>query len=221
MPLVISGKSIERVSVIDDDRSVRDAYEYAIEELQLKAISEEGPIDNLEQFVQITSSKSDAAICDHHLKVKMYAKFNGAQLVSRWYQNKFPAVLCTRLEGAIHEIRKYRRFIPVLLQPDELEPESMIKGFQRCIEEFGEKFQPSRRPWRTLVRIEEVDAEGVNKSFHIVVPGWNPNKFIQLQCKDVPKEVQSRIAVGARFHASVNIGATKIEDLYFEEWEVD
>lgn len=214
----IADTSIRRVRIVDDEQSVRDAYEYLVEELELEPIAVEGPLPALDDFIDETIHGADAAICDYKLRIRQYATFDGAETVARLYGKKFPAILCTRWElASLDEIRPYRRFIPVMLRPDELDPASLVQGFQRCIDEFKGTFQSNRRPWRTLVRIEEIDMD--RQCLYLVVPGWNRNEVIRLRTSDLPKEIFERIGDQKRFHAQINIGAEGSEELYFERWE--
>ena len=222
MSLKLNGKEIERVQIVDDDPMVRAAYKYPVEELQLEPILAEGPLPVLDQFITDTLRGADAAILDHQLRARNYANFNGAESVARLYQEGFPAVLCTTWADAkIDEMRRFRRFIPVILRPDELEPDSLVHGFERCIEEFNGRYRPSRKPWRSLIRVEDVDDDEWRGFLFVVIPGWDPNEVIRLRRNDVPGDIRERIEAGARrFHAHVNIGAETHEELFFEDWEV-
>jgi hypothetical protein len=218
MALEILDTSIERVSIVDDDPSVRASYEFSVEDLRLEPVQEFGPIRDLASFVRRAMERTEAAICDHHLRVSNYAVFDGAELVAEFYRLKFPAVLCTRWEKArIHEIRRFRRRIPVLLNPEDLSPENIAKGFEFCLREFRSEFSPNRRPWRTLVRVADADlAKGF---FDVVVPGWDPREVIRLRVDEIPEGFRGCISLGARLHAHVNIGAESQEELFFEGWE--
>jgi len=221
MTRVLAGRSIEKIRIVDDEPSARDTYGYPVEDLCLQPIPAQGPFSDLETLVAETQNLSDAAICDQRLGGRSYASFDGAELVARLYQSEFPAVLCTQwdIDEIIDEIRQYRRYLPVLLKPEELEPDSLVHGLERCIGEFSDEFQPSRRPWRALVRIERVDKE--RAYFYVVIPGWDPHEAIRLPLASVRPEIQERIRKEEkRFHAQVNIGAEGSEDLYFE-WEID
>jgi len=220
MTLTIGGRAISSVYIVDDEPTARTAYGYSVEELNLRPIPADGPLTDIDQFSESMWNTAQAVICDFMLNARNYAVFNGAQLVAKQYQRQFPAVLCTRWEIAeFPEIRKYRRYIPVLLRPDELDPDSLVHALERCIEEFHGQFQPSRRSWRTLVRIEYVDQE--RGYVGVIIPGWDPQQGINLLLRDLPVEVQNRIANQKRFHAWVNIGGEANEDLYVEEWELD
>jgi hypothetical protein len=218
MALEILDTSIERVAIVDDDPSVRASYKFSIEDLKLEPVQEAGPIRDLKDFTRRAIERCEAAICDHHLRVSNYAVFNGAELVAEFYNLKFPAVLCTRWEKAgIHEIRRFRRRIPVLISPDNLSPENIAMAFEACLREFRSEFSPSRKPWRTLIRI--VDADPDRGFFDVVVPGWDPREVIRLRIDEVPESFRSRIASGSRLYAHVNIGAESQEELFFENWE--
>lgn len=218
MALVVAGKKIETVGIVDDEASVRDAYRFNIEDLKLNAIVEPGPIRDPIGFVAQIASRADAVLCDHHLKVKEYAVVNGAELVAQWYDRKFPAVLCTKWEEAsVDELRRFRKRIPALLKPAELNPDSFLAALSVCIEEHNGRFRPSRQAWRTLVRIEDVDAE--RGYVFVIVPGWTPSEVVRLVLRDIPESVWPAIVPDARVHAKVNLTAEGHDELFFEDWE--
>jgi hypothetical protein len=218
MGIDILGRMISRIQIIDDDPDARSSYEYPIEELKLIPVMAEGPLPIIKEFVQHSRQVADAAICDYQLRVKNYAGFNGAETVALMYRYNFPAVLCTRYEQEnIDEMRKYRRFIPVLLKPNELNPSSIIQGIEICINEFVGKYSTTRKPWRTLVRVHDIDDE--NGFFYIIIPAWDPNQNIRIKKSDVPTFVIERLARKSRFHALVNIGAESRNEIYMDQWE--
>jgi hypothetical protein len=220
MTLLVAGREIERVSIVDDNAEARQGYEYSVEDLNLTPVLETGPLGNLDDFVRRTPERSDAAICDHHLKKQNYARFNGAEAVAAWYRQGFPALLCTKYETAeVEEIRKHMRFIPVMMKPNELDMDSIQKGFKRCIAEFAGDFAASRRPWRTLIRVDDV-REGATNWFGVIVPAWDPGEVVRVWFDHVPTEIHGVIRPDARLHAQVNLGASKPEELYFTDWEM-
>ncbi len=216
----LDGSALHKVAVIDDDREVRDSYAEFLVDLGLKPIDEEGPLGPLDRFVEESRRRSQAAICDHRMKIGTYAGFDGAQLVSEYYQKGFPALLCTRFEEVIDEIRPHRKHIPILLTSEELDPDTVRFSFERLLAELGGQIPPSRRPWRTLVHVYDVDPD--RGFFHIFVPGWDPHRGLRLRIEDVkPEAVRSHLREDSWLHAHVNIGAENHEDLFFENWEVD
>lgn len=218
MSLRVAGREIRRVLIVDDDQQARDAYQYNIEELKLEPVQEVGPIVNMEKFLANAAAKADAILCDYHLKKRSYATVDGDEIVVRSYKRGLPAVLCTTFTDADNTLlRGYRRYIPALLRPDTLTPASIAEGFERCILEFGNRWQPSRKPWRALVRVEEV-VKG-EEYFYVVIPGWNPKEKIRLSVNDLTDPMRRLLAPGRRFHAQVNLGAENYEELYFDSWE--
>ena len=221
MSLHVNHWTIDRVLLIDDDKSVREAYHYPVEECGLEPKSFEGKISSLEEFVKNTTANGvDAAICDHHLMVRDYSIVNGAELVAALYKNNFPALLCTKWEAArAEEIRKFRRYIPVMISPSDLNPDVIELGLGQCIREFYGEMVPSRKPWRTLIRVEDVDEpDSPQRRLYVIVPAWDQNEVVALIMKDLPEHIRDQVKPGFRCYAEVNIGAEEEKDLYFVSW---
>lgn len=212
--LQFATRTIERVLIVDDDKGVRESFSYPVEELGLRPIEQSEPLPELLRFVEDARDKSDAAICDHRLRLgSYYAGFNGAELVASLYRIGFPALLCTRWDQAgVDDIRPYRRNIPVLLNPGDLDPETLKAGFEVCSNELAGDFQPHRRPWRTQIRVEEIDEEAGFAG--VIIPAWNPTEGVRLRLSEIPA-----VSGGAFLYAQVNLGAERQEELYFD-WEV-
>lgn len=68
------------------------------------------------------------------------------------------------------------------------------------------------RPYRTLIRIEDVSESEVK----IVIPGWDYSKTINLPRSVVALE---NIQPNTRVHARVNFGDELESDLRFSDWE--
>jgi hypothetical protein len=217
--ITIEGRTLQRVSIVDDDRSVRQSYEMSVQELNLQAVNESGPLGDLQQFLDAGSQRADAAVCDFKLRVKKYANFDGAALVASWYDRGFPALLCTKYDRAsADEIRTFRPRIPVLLTPDELGPEIIVNSLATCIRELRGMAPPSRQLWTTVVRVEDVDRERL-PSAYLIVPAWNPNETVRLLLSDVPTELHPLFTPEARLLADVNLGAEAYADLFFLNWK--
>ncbi len=220
MSITIEGRAVSRISIVDDDRAVRQSYEMSVHELGVVPLNEAGPLGALETFASLVVDRADAALCDFKLKVKRYANFDGAALVARWYDSGFPALLCTKYDKAsADEIRRYRAKIPVMLTPSDLDPERIIKGLEVCLREIGGTAAPSRRVWSTVVRVEDVDMDR-SPSAYLVVPAWNPNESIRFLLTDIPDGVRDLFRPEARLLADVNLGAESYEDLFFRDWRM-
>src|SRR5688500_18441372 len=111
---------IDRVAIIDDSNEARKSYSYAVRDAHLDAVDQPGPLPPLDEFRERLTTQADAALCDYHITVTDYATFDGAQLVAEATKTRFTAVLCTRWERAhLERIRPFRRWIPVLIRPEE------------------------------------------------------------------------------------------------------
>jgi len=221
MPITIAARAIQRISIIDDQAPVRESYEFSVEELGVEPVSEAGPLAPLQAFVKDVRQRAQAAICDYNLKVRDYSPFNGAELAAAFYKSQFPAVLCTKWHTAsIDEMRPYRRFIPSLVDPAKLDPTSIKLGIEACIREFAGQFLTVRRPWRTLVRVEDKRTSDQGVIFlYVVVPAWNSNEVVRLPSEIIPPNILDKLHPGSRLHARVNLGANGNEELFFEDWE--
>ncbi len=218
MALVIDNRSLERIALVDDDKTVRDSYEMSIEELKLQAVNEAGPLPELERFIREARARADAAVCDFKLRVKNYAPFNGAELVARWFETGFPALLCTKWDRAnIDDMRRFRSKIPFLIRPTDLDPDRIIEGLTVCVRELAGHFLDSRKSYRSLVRIEDLDEK--SKYVYVVVPAWNPSEVVRLLFTDIPEKVRPHVQIDARLYAEVNLGAESYEELFFRSWE--
>lgn len=217
----IQGYPIERVAVVDDDPNGRNTYKLTIEDMESTPVLENGPLTKLNLYVNGLQTRVNAAFCDYHLKKHGdYADFNGDELASCLYQRNIPVVLCTNYsDWEATLLRRCRRNIPRVISYEEACPETILNAFEMCIREFQDDFEVTRRPWRTLVRIEEYDEEGGYS--YVVVPGWDSKKRIRVQNDDFSSEILEKAKKGLyRCHAKVNIGAESDEDLYFTEWEM-
>jgi hypothetical protein len=222
MSLNLGGNTITRVDIVDDKPDARKVMAMSVDEASLIPVLESNQLPPLSQFVTAAIGKTDAAICDYKLSLGKYAQFNGAEAVAMFYDRKWPALLCTTYgKSDIDAMRVYRRKIPVLIRTDDLNPDTIAIGLECCIREFKSEFSPSRRPWRTLVRIEDVDEQMVPPMFFVVLPGWSSSDKVRLPLDIVPTSLREKIKPGVRFHAQVNKGTENQDDLYFVNFEID
>ena len=217
--MITNISQIKTIRLVDDDPDSRASYEYTVEDASRVAVSDQGPLGTLEQYLG-AGEQTDAGLCDFALHTHAYASFTGAELVASWYMKKFPAILCTRFEKAqIEHIRPLRRWIPVLLKPDDLNPDSLMAGYQECITELGGEFRPMRRPWRTQVHFLQPDPDTYNTYF-VELPGWGSSEVLKVRLDGLPTGLRGLVREGFRTHATANIGVEVLEDLYLCDWEI-
>lgn len=224
MPCKISNLLINRMGLIDDDPHNRDAWSLPIEDLDIEPVLETGPISDVKDYIDRTRNAYDAVLCDHHLKVKnQYSVVNGAELVSEIHKSGKPAMLCTRYGERLDEIRRFRKYIPVWLNPDELNDiDKIAHGLEICINELKGNILPSRKLWRALIRFEDIDnsISDENPYYEFTIPSWDQNKVIRILGRDLPDKLTKLIEPEYRCHVYTNLGAVDLEDVYFDNWEV-
>jgi hypothetical protein len=221
MAVDLLGVTIGTVAVIDDDPNVREGYEFNVHDADLESHLEAGPLEpDPRKVVERTRSRAQAALCDHHLGIRTYASFYGAELVAAYYEAGVPAVLCTRWETAhLDWIRPYRDRIPVLIRPDELNPDSLIAGFEACLMEMQQGPGPERVTYRAHVHVVDVDPQQLTA--FVLVPAWIEDTPVRLLIERLPPTIAKLIKAerDVRLHAAVNLGAERSEDLFFGDWE--
>lgn len=221
MALKLGKHTVDRVLVVDDDESARQGYSYSIEDLGLKPILQSQRLQPLSHFVAAVRKRADAVFSDYRLRIgSNYAAYDGDALVAACYKRNIPAVLCTTFTDVDSLVnRRHLRYIPVLLRTNNPEPDAIAEGFRQCISEFAGNFLPTRKPWRTLVRVFDIDT--TRKECHVVIPGWDMDKKILLHLESIPISLRREIQPGKRLHAQVNLGADGYSGIYFDKWEKD
>jgi len=222
MSIQIVGDVLERVKIIDDEPKNREVWAYPVEDLDLDAVLEVGPIIDKADFVNDLKRNDFAAICDHHLKSKQYSNYDGAELVSEFTQAGVSSILVTRYEGRVEELRRFRKYIPVLMNPHELSPDTLALGLETCALEIRGVFTQARKLRRTLIRVESVfdEANESNPYIDISIPSWNSSSVHRILLSELPEGAKEILTPDSRFHAYVNIGAEDFDDLYFDQWEL-
>jgi hypothetical protein len=220
MMLTVADKTVSTVGIVDDDPSARQGFGWTLQDANVDAVEENGPLGQLNEFVTRASRRFDAVLCDHHLKIRNYSTFDGAQLAAALNQAHIPTVLCTRWEDAhLDLIRPYRDRVPALIQWEDLDPDAFVDALALTIRELNGEFTSQRRPWRTQVHIADVGVDEQHEFFFVDLPGWISDKVIRLRKVDLGEGLAAQLRVDARWHARVNIGAEDSWELYFRDWE--
>ena len=177
---MVAGTPLRDVAIVDDNEDARNtlADELALAHFSPRPLS--GPFRSVEEVVE-AAAQSAAAICDHHLARANYCPDTGAQAVAGLYERRVPAVLLTAWSRADFDpIRRFRRRIPVLLSPDDANPDGFLKGWDICKNEFQGRYTPNRKPWQAMVRIEEFDQRPVPNVTWLYRAGIPARSFVCL-----------------------------------------
>ena len=215
--LEIEDRQVERALIIDDDPDARRSYEYVIEDIGIQPVPLEGPLQDMSDLLA-RIQPADVVLCDFHLKKHNYANWDGDMLVAECYKEKIPGVLCTSYPDAMFR-RDIMKYIPRLIKSGDPQPVDLLDGWKQCLNEWNGEFASSRKAWRTLVRVEEVDRE--QGMVYVIVPSWSVHEKVLIDIDSVPRSMRNYLETDHRFHAHVNTGALSHEDLFFEKWEVD
>ena len=214
--LTIGSRQIKRVQIVDDEPDAREAFGYLVEDMGLEAILvAEIPGNSIQTFLD-TIQSTDAILCDFQLRKRNYAPFNGDQVIKQCFHLGIPGVLCTSYpEKQVR--RDYLRYIPGFLSREMPEPATLERAWALCLQEMSGNLLPSRRHWRSLVRVDTLDRD--RKCLYAVIPAWSVHTKVRIDLDNLPENIARLAKPGRRFHALVNTGASRPNDLYFDEWE--
>ncbi|WP_193597869.1 hypothetical protein [Microbacterium sp. YJN-G] len=215
-----SSDSSSPIAILDDDKNVRDGLAYAIESDEWEPIDQPGPLGTMEDFLA-RNIGAVGAVSDHKLAPAGYAQFTGAQLVAAWYRRMFPALLCTTYnKSAVDEFRSLRRWIPVVMPPDGLTPDTLGVGLELVRKEQQGDFVAERRPWRAVVRFTDYAPE--NRTVYAKLAGWS-SEAVALREVDLPDALREIVTRKPDFlcHAEANLGTVSGDELYLSAWEFE
>lgn len=215
-----SSDLVSRIAIVDDDQNVREGLAYAIESDEWVPIEQTGPLGHIDDFLA-RNLGADAAVSDHKLSPAGYAHFSGAQLVAAWYRRMFPALLCTTYStSAVAEFRSLRRWIPVVMPPEGLSPDTLRAGLDLVVDELHGNFVAERRPWRAVVRFTDYAPE--NRTVYAKLAGWS-SEAVALREVDLPEALRQIVTSRVDFHcyAEANLGTASSDDLYLSGWEFE
>ena len=219
MSMNVAGRSISKLKIVEDDTNTRDSLAEIVRDINIDPDKIEGPLSSLRAFLASHTYDADAFIFDHHLKQSGYAAFDGAQAVAELYKIR-PCILCTGWTNAVTDtIRSYRRHIPSLVRSDEINPDRLAKELEICVNEFNDKFVPSRKPIKTLVRIENIDNTRRPELVYAIIPSWNPKQVISFPVNMIPLGIRANVTDGVRLWAQVNIGAEDHTEIFLDSFE--
>jgi hypothetical protein len=221
--MTIAQISLKRIAIVDDEKNLAEATGWDVEEAGFEPAIVDGYFSEVDRLAAHIAENYQGALCDHRLANYGLTNFSGAKLVAALYDRKIPSILTTQYAeiDASLSIRKFRRKIPVLLSRDKANAATIKKGIEDCVLEFNGQVPSNRKPYRTLVRITQIDRESGEDVVDAIVPGWHPHKAVRFPAILIPEAIrQDVLKAGVRLFARVNIGAEKSEDLYFDKFQL-
>lgn len=210
-----------KVAIVDDNADDAETAKLGLSRAGIDSfvISGDHHYYQAEQLAQeIIESPARAAVCDHRLRLGGLADFDGAELAAALFERKFPSVLVTQyyMDTDV-SIRRWKRKVPVLMRRIDANPERIKEGIWQCKAEIDGYTPVNRKPYEALIHVDEVKNESGEKVLDVMVTNWDPNQAVRLPMSLAPMNLHKHISSGMWLLASVNIGAEKPEDLYFED----
>lgn len=209
---------IEQVKIIDDQPDAAKWLSYEVEDAGFKPIIVACPAPPLDQLQSLVEPRT-GFIFDHLLAPGNCASYVGAEAAALMYRLNVPALLVTTYSmDADVGIRRWRANIPVLLDRDAVDQDTINTAFLKCLRELREGRPASRRTQPAMVRVERAAYETDEDVLDVIVGSWNPRKAVRLPRSILPAHLASALDVGSRFIADVNISAESGDELFFENF---
>lgn len=214
----MAGGAIDKVKIIDDQPDAAEWLSYEVEEAGFQPIIVNCPAPPLDQLHYLIEPGT-AFIFDHLLSHGNCANYVGAQAAALMYELRVPAILVTTYSmDADVGIRRWRAGIPVLLDRDAVDQDSLNAAFVKCLRELRDGPPPSRQTLPAIVRVERKSSETGEPVLDVIVGSWNPRKAVRLPVSMLPQSLQMSVKEGTRLIAEVNIGAETGDDLFFQNF---
>lgn len=216
--MTLADGEIEQVKIIDDQPEGAELLSYEVEDAGFKPIIINCPAPPFDQLQSLVEPRT-AFIFDHLLSPGNCASYVGAQAAALMYTLHVPALLVTTYSmDADVGIRRWRANIPVLLDRDAVDQDTLNAAFLKCLRELRDGRPSSRRTQPAIVRVERIAYETDDDVLDVIVGTWNPRKAVRLPRSLLPAPLASALDVGSRFIADVNISAETSDELFFENF---
>jgi hypothetical protein len=211
------------VAVVDDVAEDADLTAILVREAGFVPVVISPPPPSIDELLAWIRRDAKALVCDQRLAGRANVAYYGAEVVARSNEGHVPAVLITTYADVeAHSIRRWRSGIPRLLRRGrESDPDTIFEALIQADKEVGGDYEPHRRAYRTVVRIEQVRTVEGNRVAEVVIPAWNPLEVVEIPLDLIGSDVAGPDSElpGKRFMAYVNIYARAANELYFRDFE--
>ncbi|MDQ1685598.1 MAG: hypothetical protein QOC82_2335 [Frankiaceae bacterium] len=213
----------DAVAVVDDVDVDAEGTADLLKDADFEPIRVQLP-ETVEALLANLSDVARAVVCDHRLSQVVTVPYDGAQVAALCRERGLPAVLLTGYSNAdeVASIRRWRDRIPrVLSKGTDNSPEAVAQALQLAQREVHGHFTPGRKAYRTIVRVESVDAGDLPLA-EVFVSAWRPAEAVLVPATLLTEDtgLQLNELPGRRFLAEVNIYAPEQAELYFREFKL-
>src|SRR5258708_39179787 len=74
--------------------------------------------------------------------------------------------------------------------------------------------------YTSIIRVEDIRNEDGNRVIDAVIINWDPHQVVAIPISLLPASLQEKLNQDTRLLAKVNVGASKAEDLIFEDFKL-
>lgn len=219
LDLIMGGNAVRKIAVVDDRPDARDAMSEMVFDAGFEPVPQDIVEGSIDAFLDRMQSEVHGAVFDYHLSPNNYAGFDGSDAVVKLYDRKFPAILCTQIQGGGYDSAKItsrRRKIPSFLNSMDGDADQICEGIERSIRELNDEIFPDRREYRTVIHVSDLGDDTNRRIVYFIVPAWDPLKSIPVPYSYVVEMLESELEIGMQLVANVNIGAENYQDLFFQ-----
>lgn len=213
-----------RVAVADDNPDYRRHKSNLVALAGFDPVQLPGQYRVVDDLIRdLKSTGASALLCDHKLSEGNYAGFQGVEVVAKLYGSETPAILVTDYVDSVlkYSIRKHRKFVPVLIRGSDLLPSVIQEGIGAWEREvISHELPVERRPRRTFVVIDEVANQANGLVYTVLIPRWREHEAVSLPQDSIPSDIRPELKKGSILIANVNTEADRIDDLYFDNFEL-
>lgn len=218
----LRGLDLERIAVVNDDPDEAESLGICIEAYGSSSVLFTDGFANVDSFVNMIQKKAAGVLCDHRLSVRTDAEFSGAEAVAKCFDLKIPAILVSEYidEDIYTTIRLFRRKVPVVIHRDNVTKQSIVEGFENCLQEINNICPFYRKPRHAFVQICRLTEDSGIQVVEAFVPQWNPHRAVRFPRALMGEFDNDLLKPETLFTANVNIDARTSEELYFENFKI-
>lgn len=218
-------RAYNRIAVFDDYPNGRERWSDTIRVMGLEPfpVNQAPPLSAIAEFLE--SNQISEVISDHRLSERRYANYSGAELVKACYMAKVGAVLLTNWtrQDADTTLRTHRRWLPIVIDTQQMDvPNAEVRAaLKQADEEVRQGLIPRQRePFRTVMSVARIDTLAGREIVRVLMGQWKPNQEVGFPLDMIPEAIRKVVKPNGLLIAQVNLDAERVEDLYFDNFEL-
>lgn len=215
----------QRIAVFDDYPNGRERWSETVLAVGMEPfpVVQAPPLAEVGAF--LTANGISEVLSDHRLSERPYANYSGAELVKACYMAKVGAVLLTNWtrQDADTTLRTYRRWLPFVIDTQQMDVPNaeVLTALKQADEEVRKGVIPRQRePFRTIMTVARIDAQAGRDIVRVLMGQWKPDQEVGFPLDMIPAHMRNEVKPNGLLLAQVNLDAERVEDLYFDKFEL-